>query len=474
MDLFEEPGLKDPVSAFVQLLWERGNAYESQVIVNLKEQFIDLSGFYGKEKESKTLEAMDAKAPLIYSGRIAKADLVGEPDLLQFEDCGYVPGDIKSGSGEEGPDDNSRPKPHYAVQLGLYVDILQKQGRLSERRGFIWDIHGQVVPYDFTAMFGVRNPRTMWQDYEECLEEARAIISKKVSTLPALGSICKLCHWRTQCYDRLTKADDLTLIPELGRSRRDSMAIGLATVKTLAAADISALVKGKKTVFPGVGPDMLSKFKDRAVLLSTPGSKPYTRQAITLPEFEVELFFDIETDPMQDICYLHGFVIRQGRDNASERFVYFFAADPTSAAEEKVFREAWEFLKSQRPCAVYYYSSYEKTFYNALQRKYPHVCTSEEIEVLFSDSGTVDLYTSIVKRYTEWPTHDQSIKTLAKVLGFKWRDSDPSGAASIEWYSRWVKTMDPEIKSRILAYNEDDCRATRFLVDGLRTLPIKV
>lgn len=29
---------------------------------------------------------------------------------------------------------------------------------------------------------------------------------------------------------------------------------------------------------------------------------------------------------------------------------------------------------------------------------------------------------------TEWPTHDQSLKTLAKFLGFKWRDTHPSGA----------------------------------------------
>jgi hypothetical protein len=33
---------------------------------------------------------------------------------------------------------------------------------------------------------------------------------------------------------------------------------------------------------------------------------------------------------------------------------------------------------------------------------------------------------------SEWPTLDWSIKSLAKFLKFKWRDADPSGAASIE------------------------------------------
>jgi hypothetical protein len=44
--------------------------------------------------------------------------------------------------------------------------------------------------------------------------------------------------------------------------------------------------------------------------------------------------------------------------------------------------------------------------------------------------------------------------------GKDWRDAHPSGAASIEWFDRWIKTGDPAIRQRILDYNEDDCRAT--------------
>ncbi len=46
----------------------------------------------------------------------------------------------------------------------------------------------------------------------------------------------------------------------------------------------------------------------------------------------------------------------------------------------------------------------------------------------------------------------------------------PSGAASIEWFDRWVKGRDPADRQRILDYNEDDCRATRVLLDGIRAL----
>jgi predicted RecB family nuclease len=69
-----------------------------------------------------------------------------------------------------------------------------------------------------------------------------------------------------------------------------------------------------------------------------------------------------------------------------------------------------------------------------------------------------------------WPTRDCSIKSLAKYLSFTWRDANPSGTASIEWYAHWVSTRDVAIKNRILAYNEDGCLATHVLLDGIRAL----
>ncbi|MFH0351151.1 MAG: ribonuclease H-like domain-containing protein [Chromatiales bacterium] len=95
------------------------------------------------------------------------------------------------------------------------------------------------------------------------------------------------------------------------------------------------------------------------------------------------------------------------------------------------------------------------------------------IEALFERPTWVDLYYDIVRPKSEWPTIDFSIKTLAKYLGFQWRDPHPSGAASIEWFDRWIQTGHATLRSQILEYNEDDCRATRVLLDGVRRLPVK-
>lgn len=473
MDLFEDPAHRDPENPFVQLLWEKGHAFERETIEGLRIPYTDLHAHSGAERQRLTLEAMRRGDPLIYGGRIAADDLLGDPDLLRKQGAGYVAGDIKSGAGEEGATENAdgKPKKHYAVQLALYTDILERMGLSGVRTPFVWDVHGTEVVYDLDTLQGVRTPTALWDIYTSCLEEARRIAARLVEPLPALAGICKLCHWRTACTKRLEELDDPTLIPELGRSRRDALAAHLATVKELARANMTKFVKGNKSVIPGIGPDMLSKFCARAKLQITPGATPYLKGPANLPDMEIELFFDIETDPMRDICYLHGFVERRGGDTGAERYVAFFAETPTLEEEERVFAAAWAYIRSSRPCAIYYYSPYERTNWRNLRKRYPHVATEEETEALFAADTTMDLYTDVVRPKTEWPTRDYSIKTLASHLGFKWRDSNPSGAASIEWYHRWVESGEPEIRQRILDYNEDDCVATRVLLDGIRKLP---
>jgi uncharacterized protein len=475
MDAFGDPAERDPINAFVELLWKRGSAFENEVISDLtgKLPFVNLRPFAGAEKERKTLEAMRSGAPLIYGGRLAADDLLGDPDLLRREGTRYVPGDIKSGRGEEGGDEDNegKPKLHYAVQLALYVDLLEQLKFSAGRWGFIWDIHRTEVIYDLNGARGPKTPGSLWDEYQAALADARAIYAKTEKTLPAYATSCKLCHWYSSCLKALQKSGDLTLIPRLGRSARDTLAPTFPTIANLAAANPDGYVQGKdKTIFPRIGLATLRAFNARAKLLTIPGAKAYLKAPVRLPTAPTELFFDIEADPMRDICYLHGFVVRKGEDTAGEKFIAFFAEDDSSDAERDAFAEAIEFFRKSQPAVMFYYSKYERTFYRKLQARYSDVCTADEIETLFNPATAVDLYNDVVTRATEWPTRDHSIKTLASHLGFRWRDPNPSGAASIEWYHRWIETKDTTVKQRILDYNEDDCRATRVLLDGIRSL----
>src|ERR1019366_4242084 len=79
MDAFGDPSKRDPVSPFLQLLWERGTAHEKDVIAGLGQSFLDLSTLSGNEKETATRAAIARNEPLIYNGRLSIDQLLGEP-----------------------------------------------------------------------------------------------------------------------------------------------------------------------------------------------------------------------------------------------------------------------------------------------------------------------------------------------------------------------------------------------------------
>jgi uncharacterized protein len=475
MDVVGNPAERDAVSPFVQLLWERGTAHEREVMTGLGAPFLDLSALAGDAKEAATREAIARREPLIYSGRLSVHELLGEPDLLRFEQGGYVAIDIKSGAGREGSEgeDEGRLRREYGVQLALYTDLLTRMGLAAGRHGYIWDVHRTETRYDLDVPLGPKSP-SLWELYLKTRAAMQGTLAAPAESRAALCSHCKQCVWRSACFRALRKAGDLTLLPELGRAKRDVLATEFPTLAALAAADTSHFMHGDKTDFPGIGAKTLLKFQRRAALQLTPRAEPYLTRAVHWPQVAVELFFDIETDPMRDLCYLHGFVIRE-RDaagRANERFEGIYATDLSAWAERDAFAAAMALFRRYPDALVVHYSKYERTEYRKLAGKYPDVAGPDEIEALFSAPRALDLYSDVVRPGSEWPTHDFSIKSLAKHCGFNWRDVDPSGASSIEWFDQWARTGDPHLRQRLLDYNEDDCRAMRVVLDRLQSLPV--
>jgi len=310
----------------------------------------------------------------------------------------------------------------------------------------------------------------MWTEYEVVLVSVEDVVDQHAATRPGLIGKCKECHWRSHCRREIVAANDLTLIFDLGLGKREKFPPGIATVADLADADLSDLIDGGKSAIPGIGAKMLQTYHARAVVQKKEKPEPYFTEDVRLPASELELFFDVETDPFRGLCYMHGFVERAGRDSGTERYEAFFADEAVEEAERDAFARAWAYVQEHHDAAVYYFGHHERTTWRQLARRYPEVATEEDVMALFEDDRFVNLYDDVVRSRMIWPTYSLSLKTLASFLGFSWRDTDPSGAGSIQWFHQWVETGGDAIRRRILEYNEDDCRATRVLVDALRGL----
>lgn len=481
-DIYGPQEEKNPeTNKFVEMLWRKGVQHEANMVEKLGE-FVNMGEGSLEDRFQRTVEAMKNGVSLIYQGVIRDGNLLGIPDLLKrMPDGMYMAVDIKSGMGIEGADDDEgepgKPKKPYAVQLCLYTDVLQRLGFSSEKRAVILDGSGNEVEYDLMASQGVRTKETWWELYERIRKNVELLVANQEKNKPAMSpGTCKMCPWYGSCKQWCEKERDPTLLFELGRSKRDVLCedLEIATVDDLLEINIDEALEqkkkeikaGNKGFLKGFAENSLSKILRRAKIMYETG-KPVLYAPLSFPEVEYELFFDIEADPTQEFVYLHG--VYERRKDGQERFLEFTAREVTRDAEREAWARFWAYIDSlpEGSYSVYYYSSYEKTTYKAMQKKYPDVISAEKVEAFFANPNVIDLYYGVVLKSTDWPVGSYSIKPIAQYLGFKWRDENPSGAMSIEWFNQYVETGDTAILQRILDYNEDDCKATMVLKDGL-------
>jgi predicted RecB family nuclease len=453
LDAFGDKSRMDPESDFERLLWEKGMAHEDNVLEELGLVVSEAQGEGFDECEKETLRMMREGEGLIYQGRLSSALMRGTPDLLEkatgksrFGSHYYIPIEMKSGSAYE-DEGGERVKLRYALQLSFYADVLEKVQGVRPETGKIIDAEFRIVSVEL---------KSFEEDYLGCLSEIRDLLSGQTTSEPCIGGVCSQCHWRSFCYSWAKERSDVSLIRKLNRSKRSALRKrGVRTVKELAE-----LGKAKNLPsFESISPNALARFVRRAVVFQK--SEPILHSPVELPEKELELFFDIETEPLEEICYLYGIVERRGKE---QRYVSFFSDSPEE--EESTWNAFWKYVSDLQDFQVYYYTSYEKTVLTSLSGRYAF--DPALFERFFQNS--TDLY-AIVDKCTEWPSHSYSIKAISKLLGFEYSERDPGGLKAALWYLEYVSAPagNRALKEKIIQYNREDCEAMIVLKDWLVT-----
>lgn len=528
-----EPGDPIPLDDTVVARMAAGDAFEAEVVAAIVARFPDAVVAAGEvpDREVVTVAAMRDGAPLIVAGRLPTDETgrrVGEPDLLvRSGDAAvdgrwrYLPVDIKhhraAGREHDGtaavvadleglleaptaaaeePKAGRRHRDDL-LQLAHYHRMLEACGHAAPAPawGAIIGRESRVVWY--------RLDRPMWRtpsrsqgsklrtslqiyDFEFAFRlDVKAVAgahaddpSVPLLVVPVRIPECGACVWWGVCRPMLEDANDISLLPRLSwRQWAAFREIGVSTLPALAALSLDRQVEG-------VTAEQVRMFVEDARARIGPADA-YLRpgcEAVAVPGGDLEV--DVDMESVEDGVYLWGAWVtdRAGTGLVAPGYHRFDCFDGSLGDEgaAAAFAAFWSWLGAlRRACAARgksfraycWYAAAEK---GALRALAPGAGVEDEVEAFIASDEWVDLHA--VTRDHLLTGFGYSLKEVAPLAGFAWRDEDPGGAQSMLWYAR---AIDPStgaaereaLVARLLAYNEDDVRATAAVREWLASTP---
>lgn len=349
---------------------------------------------------------------------------------------------------------------------------------------------GHVAPEPVGAVLGLGSSRAVVHDLAPVLEAADAahatrlaVVRGEVETSPSRIGECRTCPWWegwegrdgpvTGCRDRLILADDVSLVVgggQVGPLR----AAGIRTVGELAEA----------------GPDRPPEWNGEPFIDAVLRARAHRNGEIVVPKVarpaipraDIEVDVDLESH-LDDGAYLWGtlLTLRDGRPLEEEGYRPFATwARLPDPDEGRSFAGFWRWLTGIRDRAAgqgrsfraycYSKSAENRWMLSTAARFGPEgtvavvkgVPSVDEIRRFISSPQWVDVHEAVTGQFVS--TSGLGLKVVAPVAGFTWRDPDAGGENSIGWYrdAQSARGVERDAgRSRILAYNEDDVRATR-------------
>lgn len=406
-----------------------------------------------------TLELMQQGVDRIHRGVLMVASALGVtlvscPDLLikqpgqsNFGEWIYIPAQIELGK---------RPKLEYQVIAAYNAQVLAAvQGADPPTAWLLLRTKNRESKYKVCTVNLMKSTAQMQEILEECIQ---TIQSPQAPPVFIARQRCGLCRWHGYCYAIAKSQQHLSLLPGVTPSRYAQLqALDLVSIESLANVTSAQLAPlfGEK-----VGQHLVlqaqSVVQQRAILYS-PVS--ITLSTSPLSPSPIELYFDIEAEPDLNLDYLLG-VLVVDRSRQTETFHSLLAEQPQ--AEELIWQQFLDLVWQYPLAPIFHFCSYEVDTVKRLAKLYR--TPKERVQPLLN--RFVDIYEQVTQTVA-LPVESYALKSIARWLGFDWRDPQASGSQCIYWYDQWLDTGDRTLLDTIQRYNEDDCRATYRVKDWL-------
>jgi predicted RecB family nuclease len=270
-----------------------------------------------------------------------------------------------------------------------------------------------------------------------------------------LNRHCGECEYSSLCRHIAAEKDDLSLLSNLTeKERRKLHNKGIFTVTQLSY-----------TFRPRRRPKRMAserpKYYHSLKALAIREQKTYL---VGRPELQIKgtpVYVDVESVPHRDFFYLIGL-----RFMNSDRYIQqHFWADGKQD-ERLVWHSFLDILPRIDSPVLVHYGSFETTFLRRMKARYGYGDSNHDLLERWI-MGSLNVL-CVIYGQVYFPTYSNSLKDVAKTLGYRWSENDASGTNCMLWRQQWEQTRDSSIKQKIMTYNAEDCKALEIVTHGVQ------
>ncbi|MEV0066007.1 TM0106 family RecB-like putative nuclease [Amycolatopsis sp. NPDC050768] len=371
-----------------------------------------------------------------------------------------------------------RSQPRDQLRLAHLRRMLQTYGRAETGRavGGVIGLDADVVVWHDLTAGTWPGGRSALAEYDARFADRLAVATAAATggeplAMPSRVLECRRCPFWPTCEVQLTETRDVSLVVR-GEDAGELRRTGVSTVDKLAALDPAAEAPPMNWT-GGTFADAIMLARAWLAGLTVVRRTPQ----VEVPRGDVEV--DVDMESFGDAgAYLWGTLLSGADIGVEQGYRAFATWEPLPTTDEaRSFAEFWAWFTDVRERTLAAGLTFRAYCYNALAENrwlfgsverfgdHPGIPAKKDVQSFVDSDEWVDLFRSVTDQFL--CSRGKGLKVIAPVAGFRWRDAEAGGEASMRWYRDAVgmdgETPDDTQRERLLQYNEDDVLATKAL-----------
>jgi predicted RecB family nuclease len=460
-----------------EVMRQRGLAHEEAYVAHLAAAGLTVRDLRNEPESSalrETVAAMEAGADVIVQAALEHNNWYGRADVLRkvtkpsnMGCWSYEVYDCKLAV---------ETKASTILQLALYSDLLAVVQGVHPEFMHVISPSVHFLPESHRVLDYSAYHRTIRSRLEALTTSPR-----RSETYPEPTEHCDVCRWGSDCRKRRRDDDHLSLVAGITSLQRKELLNWNVTKRTL-LAELSLPLTQKPKRGSSEGFVRIREQARVQVQAELAGTFIYeifnpseTHGFAMLPEPSInDVYLDLEGDPFVGVSgreYLFGIGLEIGSQQ-EYRHQWALNDEREKEAFEWTIDSIMERWRQDPFMHVYHFGAYEPSTLKRLMGRY--ATREDEVDRILRASLLIDLH-SVVKRAMRASVEQYSLKSLEPFHEFKRTIPLNEAATAMRIMQHALELARFEgiadtIRSKVLAYNEDDCWSTRSLRNWLERL----